>query len=103
MKVMGSATLFFEAIVIGLTIPVAVAIYEVPKWTAIWTALALMFLCIFAVGGVRRNRRTAIMTGSIVQVIVLLSSLIVKPIIFPGIVFTLIWLLAIKLSEKTPA
>ena len=40
MKVMGSATLFFEAIVIGLTMPVAIAIYGVPKSQAIWTAVA---------------------------------------------------------------
>lgn len=103
MKVMGSATLVFEAIVIGLTVPIAIALYGVPKTQAIWAAVGLMLLCILAVGGVRRDRRTAIMTGSVVQAIVLLTGIYIRPMLFPGVVFTLIWLLAIKLSEKTPA
>lgn len=103
MKVMGSATLVFEAIVIGLAIPVAVAVYEVPKSTAIWTAFLLMLLCILAVGGVRRDRRTAIITGWFVQAMVLASSIWVRPMLFPGLIFTIVWLLAVKLSEKTPA
>jgi len=102
MKVMGSATLFFEAIVIGLTIPVAVANYGVPKNQAIWVAFGLFFLCIFAIGAVRRDRRTAIATGTLVQVIVLFSSIFVPPLIFPGVVFSIIWISAIKLSAKTP-
>lgn len=100
---MGSATLVFEAIVIGLTIPVAVVVYDVPKSTAIWTALGLFILCFVAVGGIRRDRRTAIFTGTIVQLIVLLAAIPVRPLLVPGVIFTLIWLLAIKLSEKTPA
>lgn len=100
---MGGATLVFEAFVIALTIPVAVVVYEVPKTTAIWTALGLFILCFVAVGGIRRDRRTAIMTGSIVQVIVLLAAIPVRPLLVPGIIFTAIWILAIKLSEKTPA
>jgi hypothetical protein len=103
MKVMGSATLFFEAMVIGLTIPVAIAVYGVPRNQALLVAFGLFFLCIFAIGGIRRDRRTAIITGSLVQVIVLFSSILVPPLIFPGVVFTLIWILAIKLSAKTPA
>lgn len=103
MKIMGSATLFFEAIVILLTIPVAVSIYEVPKGTASWVAVGLFIVCIVAVGGVRRDRKTAVWTGSIVQVLVLLSSLLVKPLLIPGIMFALIWALAVKLSGKLPA
>lgn len=103
MKVMGSATMVFQAIVIGLTIPVAVANYGVPVSTAIWLATIFIIICLLAVGGIRRDRRTAIITGSTVQVLVLLSAFWVKPMLFPGIVFTAIWLLAIKLSAKTPA
>lgn len=100
---MGSATLIFQAFVIALAIPVAIANYDVPAQLAIWTALGLILICFLAIGGIRRDRRTAIITGTLVQVIVLLSGIWVRPMLFPGILFTAIWLLAIKLSEKTPA
>ena len=103
MKVMGSATLFFEAIVIALAIPVAISIYDVPKATAMWTAFTLSLICILAVGAMRRGRRMAVVTGSVVQALVLLASFLVKPLLIPGIMFTLIWALAVKLSEKLPA
>lgn len=103
MKVMGSAILVFQAIVIGLTVPVAVVMNGVPKSTAIWTSLALIVLCLLAVGGVRRDRRTAITTGLAVQVIVICTGFAVRPLLFPGILFLIIWLLAINLSAKTDA
>jgi len=103
MKVMGSAILVFQAIVIGLTVPVAVIMNHVSKSHAIWTSLALILLCILAVGGVRRDRRTAITTGLTVQLIVIGTGIAVRPMLFPGILFLIIWLLAIDLSAKTDA
>jgi hypothetical protein len=103
MKVMGSAILVFQAIVIGLTVPVAVVMNNVSKSQAIWTSLALIFLCLFAVGGVRRDRRTAVTTGLAVQAIVIGTGLVVRPMLFPGVLFLVIWLLAINLSAKTDA
>ena len=103
MKVMGSAILVFQAIVIGLTVPVAVVMNDVPKSQAIWTSLALIVLCFVAVGGVRRDRRTAVMTGLAVQAIVIGTGIFVRPMLFPGILFLIIWLLAIHLSAKTDA
>lgn len=103
MKVMGSAILVFQAIVIGLTVPVAVIMNDVPKSTAMWTSLTLILLCFLAVGGVRRDRRTAITTGLVVQAIVICTGIVVRPMLFPGILFLVIWLLAINLSAKTDA
>jgi thiamine transporter ThiT len=103
MKVMGSAILVFQAIVIGLTVPVAVVLNDVPKSQAIWTSVALIVLCFLAVGGVRRDRRTAVTTGLLVQVIVLVTGIFVRPMLFPGVLFLIIWLLAINLSAKTDA
>ena len=98
---MGSAILVFQAIVIGLTIPVAVVVYAVPKGTALWVAGSLMMLCFLAVGGVRRDRRTAITTGLVVQLLIISSSLLVWPMLFTGVLFLCIWVLAIWLSAKT--
>ncbi len=55
MKVMGSAILVFEAIVLGLSIPISVVIYDVDKALALWSTFLLMILCILAVGGVRHD------------------------------------------------
>ena len=103
MKVMGSAILVFQAIVIGLTVPVAVVAYDVPKSQALWASLALILLCILAVGGVRRDRRAAVTTGLVVQAIVIGTGIVVRPMLFPGVLFLVIWLLAINLSAKTDA
>lgn len=103
MKVMGSATLFFEAIVIALAIPVGISIYDVPKTTAFVVGFGLATLSVIAVGAMRRDRRTAVLTGSLVQLLVLLASFLVKPLLIPGIMFTLIWALAVRLSGKLPA
>ncbi|MEN9741984.1 MAG: hypothetical protein RIR66_940 [Actinomycetota bacterium] len=103
MKVMGSATLFFEAIVISLAIPVAISIYDVPKTTALVLGFGLAILCVVAVGAMRRDRKTAVLAGSLVQLLVLLASFLVKPLLIPGIMFTLIWALAVRLSGKLPA
>ena len=103
MKVMGSAILVFQAIVIGLTMPISYVVYEVPKSTSIWVASLLMVLCILAVGGVRRDRRTALITAAVVQLLVLASGIWVPPMLFPGALFALLWALAIKLSVKVDA
>ena len=100
MKVMGSAILVFEAIVLGLSMPISIVIYGVPKGQTLWVTFGLMLLCILAVGGVRRDRRTAISVGFLVQAIIIIAGLSIAPLLFPGILFTLIWALAIVLSKK---
>ncbi|MEN9716337.1 MAG: hypothetical protein RLZZ483_312, partial [Actinomycetota bacterium] len=50
---MGSAILFFEAIVLGLSIPISIVVYDVDRTLALWATFLLMALCILAVGGVR--------------------------------------------------
>ena len=71
MKVMGSAILVFEAIVLGLSIPISVVIYDVDKTLTLWSTFLLMILCILAVGGVRHDKRAAITTGIVVQAIII--------------------------------
>ena len=56
MKVMGSAILFFEAIVLGLSIPISIVVYDVDKSITLWVTFLLMLLCILAIGGVRHDR-----------------------------------------------
>ncbi len=102
MKVMGSALLSLQAIVLGLTIPVAVVVYDVPKLRANLVVFSLMALCIVAIGGMRHDRTTAIRTAVVVQTAIILCGLLVKPLFFPGVLFALVWALAINLSGKIP-
>ena len=101
MKVMGSAMLIFEALVLGLVMPVAMVQSEHSHGAIIGLASALMLLCLLAVGGIRRDRRTAIATGSIVQVAVLAAGIAISQFMVPAVLFGLIWLLVVKLSAKT--
>ena len=100
MKVMGSAILFFEAIVLGLSIPISIVVYDVDKSLTLWVTFLLMLLCILAIGGVRHDRRAAITTGILVQLIIIGTGIWVRPMLFPGVLFLLIWGLAIVLSKK---
>ena len=100
MKVMGSAILFFEAIVLGLSIPISIVVYDVDKSLTLWVTFLLMLLCILAIGGVRHDRRAAITTGIVVQLIIIGNGIWVRPMLFPGVLFLLIWGLAIVLSKK---
>jgi len=100
MKVMGSAILFFEAIVLGLSIPISIVVYDVDKSITLWVTFLLMLLCILAIGGVRHDRKAAITTGIVVQLIIIGTGIWVRPMLFPGVLFLLIWGLAIVLSKK---
>jgi hypothetical protein len=100
MKVMGSAILVFEAIVLGLSIPISIVVYEVDKALVLWTTFLLMVLCILAVGGVRHDKRAAITTGIVVQAIIIGVGIFVRPLLFPGILFLLIWGLAYVMNNK---
>jgi hypothetical protein len=100
MKVMGSAILVFEAIVLGLSIPVSVVIYNVDTTLAIWSTFLLMVLCILAVGGVRHDKKAAITTGLAVQAVIIAVGIFVRPLLFPGILFLLIWGLAYVMNNK---
>lgn len=100
MKVMGSAILFFEAIVLGLSIPISIVIYQTSKSLTLWVTFLLMLLCFLAIGGVRHDRRAATTTGVVVQVVIILAGIWVRPLYFPGILFLLVWGIAVVLSKR---
>ena len=97
---MGSAILVFEAIVLGLSIPVSVVVYDVDSTLAIWGTFLLMVVCILAVGGVRHDKRAAITTGIVVQAMIIGVGIFVPPLLFPGVLFLLIWGLAYVMNNK---
>jgi hypothetical protein len=100
MKVMGSAILFFEAIVLGLSIPISIVVYDVDRTLVLWATFLLMALCILAVGGVRHDKKAAITTGIVVQAMIIGVGIFVRPLLFPGILFLLIWGLAYVMNNR---
>lgn len=100
MKVMGSAVMMLEVIVLGLVMPVAHVVYDYPLSTVVWSASGLILLCILSIGSMRRDRRTAVATGSFVQILVFITALFIKPFLVPAILFGLIWVLAVGLSAR---
>jgi hypothetical protein len=103
MKVMGSAILVFEAIVLGLSIPISIVVYDVDRTLVLWATFLLMLLCILAVGGVRHDKRAAITTGIVVQAIIIGVGIVIRPLLFPGILFLLIWGMAYVIDNKVDA
>jgi hypothetical protein len=100
MKVMGRAILVFEAIVLGLSIPISIVVYDVDRTLVLWATFLLMLLCILAVGGVRHDKRAAITTGIVVQAIIIGVGIVIRPLLFPGILFLLIWGMAYVVDNK---
>lgn len=103
MKVMGSAVMAFEIIVIALAMPIAVVLDGQTKSQVVGVGVALMILCMYAIGAMRKARKKALITGSLVQAIVLLSGLWIGAYLVPGIIFGLCWILAVWLSGKIDA
>ena len=97
---MGSAILFFEAIVLGLSIPISIVVYDVDRTLVLWATFLLMALCILAVGGVRHDKKAAITTGIVVQAMIIGVGIFVRPLLFPGILFLLIWGLAYVMNNR---
>jgi len=97
---MGSAILVFEAIVLGLSIPISIVVYDVDRTLVLWATFLLMLLCILAVGGVRHDKRAAITTGIVVQAIIIGVGIVIRPLLFPGILFLLIWGMAYVVDNK---
>jgi hypothetical protein len=97
MRVIGSATLVFQAIVFALAIPVAAAL---KPGVGGWVAGVLMVL---ALVGAMTVRRGDIIVGTVTQVLAVLASLFV-PIALPlALIFAGLWVTAIHFGRKADA
>lgn len=97
MKVIGSATLLFEAIVFALAIPVAANLRPgVGGWVA-------LLLTVMALVGTMTVRRGDIIVGTATQVIAVLASFFV-PITIPlALIFAGLWVAAVYYGRKADA
>lgn len=96
-RVIGSATLIFQAVVFALAIPVAAAL---KPGLGGWVAAALMVL---AVVGAMTARRGDIVVGTVTQVISVVASFFV-PIAIPlALIFAGLWVTAVYYGRKADA
>jgi hypothetical protein len=92
-----AALLFFEAVVVALAIPVAVLAVGRDASSA-WVLGGLAVLLVLAAGLVRRPFGVAV--GWAMQVLVLLAGLLVPALAVLGLVFLVVWVVAIVYGAK---
>jgi hypothetical protein len=101
MRRLCATVLVFEAIVIGLAIPVAITIEHEPH-TAAGVAggvLAAVAVLLAAVVG-RPGQRWALAAGSLLQVAVIAAGLVVPAMFVLGAIFAALWAAAIWLGLR---
>jgi hypothetical protein len=96
-----SSVLLLQAIVIGLAIPVALALSDVPDSTVLWGGGILVLMCFVSAGLLRSPVGLAL--GWAVQVGAILSGFVVPTMFFLGGVFALLWYFAIRLGRQGDA
>jgi hypothetical protein len=102
-RVLGSAVLGLEAIVVILLIPVAVTVGLVsgPPWLFISAGIALVIALIITAGYV--TRPWAIWAGWILQGLIIATAITVPAMILVGGIFAGLWALAIRWGRRADA
>jgi len=101
MKRLCATVLVFEAIVIGLAIPVAITIEHEPHQLAgvAGGVLAAAAVLLAAVVG-RSGPRWALAAGSVLQVAVIVTGVVVPAMFVLGAIFAALWAVAIWLGLR---
>jgi len=94
-----SAVLLFEAIVLGLAIPVALTLSNVDNAVVIWVGTGLVVASLLAIGLLGRGP-AGLAIGWAVQVVAVLSGFVIPVMFFLGGLFALLWFYAIHLGRK---
>jgi len=101
-RILSRSVLIFEAIMMGLFIPVAYFTGRgLSGATAAWLGAGLVVLCIVAAGAVGRPGGVAL--GWVVQALVIASGLLVWDMFILGVLFALLWWAALYYGAKVDA
>ncbi len=95
---MCSAVLFLEAITLGLSTPVMIAVADVGAATALPVGLGLALVCLLAAGLLRKE--WAYSLGWAVQGAAIALGFLVATMFFLGVIFALLWGAADLLGRK---
>jgi hypothetical protein len=97
-RILASATLSMEALVVVFALIVAANFSSVPLATVIVVGAAAALACVVVAGLLRHP--WAYGAGWVLQVLILLSGLVVPTMWFLGAVFLLLWWLALHFGAK---
>jgi hypothetical protein len=93
--------LFFEAIVVGLAIPVALSLTDADPALVGWGFGALAVACLVCAGLL--GRPWGVSVGWALQVGVLLTGLVVPAMLVLGVVFGGLWVAAVRYGRRVDA
>ncbi|GLU47960.1 DUF4233 domain-containing protein [Nocardiopsis ansamitocini] len=101
MRTICAVLLVFEAIVLGLAIPVAIQLGGLSPGFAggVWGGLALAALVLAAL----QRMRWAFYLACVLQVAMVVSSFAVPGLPFAGLVFAALWIAGVVLGRRTDA
>lgn len=97
MRRLGSGVLAFEAIVVALTIPVAVT-GGVDTSVAVGVGAGLAVACVLAAGLLKWP--FGFIAGSVLQVLVIAMGFLVPMMFFLGAIFAALWITAIFVARR---
>ena len=106
MRRLCATVLIFEAIVIGLAIPVAMTVGHVsgraagPAGGALAGAAVLIAVAVSMRSTGERGLRIALVAGSILQVLMIVSGAVVPAMYALGVIFGILWTIAICLGRS---
>ncbi|MCT9930991.1 DUF4233 domain-containing protein [Planotetraspora sp. A-T 1434] len=98
MRRLCASVLGMEAIVIGLTTPVAIAINHVRPALAVTVGIGLAVLCVIVVGLLKRP--SGYIAGSVIQVLAIATGFLVPAMFFLGVIFAALWITAIFVARR---
>jgi hypothetical protein len=95
-----ATVLVMEAIVIGLSIPVAIQINHLRPGTATVTGGIAAVLAVVLAALARRQLRATLVAGSLLQVFVIICGIVVPVMYVLGTIFTALWVIGIWLGHR---
>jgi len=101
MRMFCASVLFFEAIVVGLAIPVALTLTDADPALVGWGFGGLAVACLVCAGML--GRPWGVSLGWVLQVCVLLTGIIVPAMLVLGAVFGGLWIAAVRYGRRVDA
>ena len=98
MRTLAASVLFFEAVLMVLVVPVAIALSDVAPLAAIGAGAAFAVLCLMTAGLLRHSWAYGVGWG--LQVALVASGFVVPAMFFLGGLFAVLWGVGLRVGRK---
>jgi len=98
MRTLAASVLFFEAVIVVLVVPVAIALSDVSPATAIGVGAVFAVLCLVTAGLLRQAWAYGVGWG--LQVALVASGFVVPVMFFLGGIFAVLWGVGLRVGRK---